>query len=189
MGLVRSIENLNRSIDQEKEELKIYRHEQAMQRMKADTQKANITRYKQDLIIFINSKVKETIKNEGFEYYYLLYNIKTKELMLQCFFLEIQQEDIYGTKIPYKRELEIYFNDIYFKQIKKLEAEYKKHFEPYQQQQEYIKQLAIQQQETQYQKDMNKIDSINKTTMILLAIFCFPLFLIFMLFGGIMRSK
>lgn len=189
-------ESLRNMQDLQAASLKLKKQKEA-ERIKAKEKKEIQERIKKEIEIFLHSEFSENLQRYGSNYVIEYYNINKKNALLGSIWSNhIMEKEIilnnkikYNTKIiQYKEFIQDYFNKIYYK-ILKQEEEIQKKNEIYiyyntlqQQLQQQPQQQPQQQQQQQPQQNINisKINKIiNTIIIILLAIICFPIAILF----------
>lgn len=163
------------------------------EQIKAKEKKEIQERIKKEIEIFLHSEFSENLQKYGSTYIIEYYNINKKNALLGCVWANhiIEKEIILNNKIKYKTKIiqykefiQDYYNKIYYKTLKQEEEIQKKNeiYIYYNALQQQPQQQPQQQQQQQPKKniDIAKINkAINTIIIILLAILCFPIAILF----------
>lgn len=122
MGLITSVDNIQRELEKQKKQQLIDKIEKQRERQ----QKENLKRYKNDLEIYVKSEFDRYFEIGGSDYIVEFYNRDRKKEILNNFFDNIKITDKNGfDAIPFKNELEQYFYNKYNTILKKAHTEQK----------------------------------------------------------------
>ena len=176
MGLIRSVDSIQRELEKQKRQQLIDK----IQRQKERQHKENLKRYKNEIEIYLKKEFDKYFEIAGSDYIIEFYNRERKKEILSNYFDTIQEIDLNGfERIPYKNELEQHFYNKYNKILKEAEKEQK-------QQELYdLQQIPI--QEAEPEKEKSNFDWLAMFLIIgkiLLGLIFFPALLIFFIILG-----
>lgn len=122
MGLITSVDNIQKELEKQKRQQLIDK----IERQKERQHKENLKRYKNELEIYLKTEFDQYFKEFGSEYIFEFYNRDRKKEILEQYFDTIKQIDKNGFEtIPSKKELEQHFDKKYNTILKKAQQEQK----------------------------------------------------------------
>lgn len=121
MGLIRSVDDIQRTL----EKTQRTKQKREAEKKRQELQKINIEALDNDIITGLKIDFENIIKNDGFEPAMLyLSNMDTKKA-----FITLYLNNHYQLNFRYKKRIESLINDNYFKILKQVESDHKKHIE------------------------------------------------------------
>lgn len=121
MGLIRSVDDIQRTLQNTQKQ----KEKREAEKQRQELQKINIAALDNDIITGLKIDFESIIKNDGFESAMLyLSNMDTKKAFISLYLNNYDQ-----LNFSYKKRIESLINDNYFKILKKVESDHKKHIE------------------------------------------------------------
>lgn len=195
MGLIDSVNNINYTLREKKEtetKKELERKAKEKERQKAKEEKEAKERIKNEINIFLYNYFKEFLIKNGSNNIYYLYNSNLKDSILQQILnnytiaktFKLKNGNTYNSNyVQYKDFITQFYNNNYFKILKKAEEEAKRNeeYEIYAQlttpkKEEYQQETPVQPIKKEKHIDFNKINKvINIIFTIILIVLFFPI--------------
>ena len=191
MGLLTSVNNINYRLEEEKKAKEAERKAKEKARQKAKEEKEEKEQIKNEIITYLLEQFTTFLLENGSNNIYYFYNINKKAELLNNIYNMHTLERINimpkgkkytSTYIQYKEFITIYFNNNYYKILKKAEdeakrnEEYKIYAQLTTQKEEYQQETPVQPIKKEKHIDFNKINKvINIIFTIILIVLFFPI--------------
>lgn len=192
MGLLTSVNNINYKLEEEKKAREEERKAKEKERQKAKEEKIIQERIKKEIDSYLQSIFKKDLFKNGSSTVYEFYNIEKKEIILKNILSQYTIIKTVKTKTLRAHDIEYiehkdfiieYFNKIYYKILKQVEAEAKKNeeYKIYAQlitpkEEEYQQETPTQPIKKAKHIDFNKVNKvINIIFTIILIVLFFPI--------------